>query len=764
MSTPIEQPLQQPGTSDPHDDFTGAFGFFRRYQKLILYSAVIFALVTFSITGAMTQFFADLTRGAGGPMPTIEVDGRTVAMEPDDTLIANSIARNLRALPPVLPTIDVGPASSDLATCLAILRRAAIASGLEASMDEVDRAIEWYTAAWNAATKQTNTSVQLARMRGMESLAQYRTLVREAMRIGNYIRLNSIGVDSSDARLIESLLDGQEKITLRYAVFDRKTLEEELKQRGDVTAEMLQEWLAGKDDAEKYRLQVFDTNRVSLVLGVAWFDRFDAAQWPAELEGFELGEEQKKQLYEIEKEVRFKAEAEGEFRPFEDEAVQTEILRLAQVEEVLNKLLAKLRDAYQEAIKTHSEELQTCMQEKFQAQQDRDAAKAEATAKPEDEELQTRLRQAEETLVAKENAETAAKNAMEEARKSFDFRRRFAEATDGKTGFELIDLPGNKNAEELKDLEAIGLGAWKNPYLATALQNAGEISSAPARTPKGAFLFQATEVVVRPLKPWDDIKAPVEEAYFAAKSKEVADEKKKLLEDALLRLGKELIAEQVAEIEARREPRIEERFSKWEATLQERLATAEQRLASLRAGTLAHSEWLGERDRLANELQQRESQRQSIEQAVAKELDDEVKKEARKKYADVLETAAQEAGFTLGTIGPIWRRASSEPWFQKRVEKAVAFLMSSAASSLKVGEVTDVLEDVQNRRFYVASCTAVEPRTAADLTRREFESMRANFGKTQVATAIRQSFDKQALVARYNYKEPVGRMETGGER
>lgn len=775
MSTQTEQPPATPPAHDPHDEYTGAFGFFRRYQKLILYTAVIFALVTFSITGAMTKFFGDLFSPAVGPMPSIEVAGQRVELTTEDVEIGKFIAANLKALPSVLPPIKAGAVDADLGTCFAILRRASIASGLDVSMAEVDRAIDATLAQSNEAFKRTDTPTQLAVMVGMQSLARYRTLVKEAMRIGNYVRLHSIGVDGSDAALLEQLLEGQEKVTLRYALFDRKELEKELKQNGDVTEEKLREWIQGKEDAEKFRLQVVDTNHVALDVGAAMYAGFDAAQWEEELKEFKLGEEQQKQLYEQEKEARFKTET-GEFQPITDEAVQAQLTKIAQVEEVLNKLLAKMGEEMQETLKPLQEDAQRTAQEKIQFQADRDAAKAAAEAKPEDEELQLKARQAEEAFVAKENAATAAQEAVEAARKGYDFKGRFAELTKDKAGFQLLTIAEKKSAEDLKDLSSIGLGEWKNPYLATSLQNVGEISSAPARAQEGGFLFQATDVDVRPLKPWDKIKEPVEEAYWAEQSKSAGEEKKKAMEEALLRLAKETIADKVAEIEGKKDTLVQERFTAWENELKQKLEKAEQMLqpGRLTPGSRNEADWRAERERVQALLGTGEQKRTEIAEAVAKELESEVEKAAREKYSEVFEAAAQAAGFQLATIGPIWRDANRQPFFQKRAEKPVAFLMTRGASALKVGETTEVLEDPQERRYYIATATAVEPRTLADLTRREFAQMRANFNQNfqdpigfedyRVMTAVQQSFTKDALFARYKYLDPVGEQrETGAK-
>lgn len=108
MSTTSEQlPVEPPQAADHHDEFTGAFGFFRKYQKLILYTAGMFALITFSITGAMTEWLRGMTNAAAGPMPTIQVDGKAVELQVEDNEIGGQLSRRFGTLPPgVLPELD----------------------------------------------------------------------------------------------------------------------------------------------------------------------------------------------------------------------------------------------------------------------------------------------------------------------------------------------------------------------------------------------------------------------------------------------------------------------------------------------------------------------------------------------------------------------------------------------------------------------------------------------------------------------------------
>src|SRR5262245_65586225 len=118
--SPISRTTSTPPTDPPkpehHDEFTGAFGFFRKYQKLILYTAGIFALITFSITGAMTSWVRNLTGGPSGPQPTILVGDRRVEVTVEDMQMGGLVARHVAALPPdVLPPSMTSFETSDLA-------------------------------------------------------------------------------------------------------------------------------------------------------------------------------------------------------------------------------------------------------------------------------------------------------------------------------------------------------------------------------------------------------------------------------------------------------------------------------------------------------------------------------------------------------------------------------------------------------------------------------------------------------------------------
>ena len=768
LPEPQEMLAESQTPEAPHDENSGAFGFFRKYQKLILYTAVMFALATFSITGSMQQWFEGAFSGRTKVNAFVMVDGKQVALQPEDYQFAQILAQNWRAVTNVLPNLGDTSNSSDLLRRFAALRRISIAEGLDVSMAEVDKALDSLVAMVNTRQQGAKaTAANLARMQGMDSLAQYRDLMREAMRIGNYVRMNSLGVDGTDATLMASITDGQEKVALRVAQFDMKALEEELKKKGDVKEEDFRKWLDGKSESERTMWSVYDTNLISMQLGIGRIETFDPAQWTEELKDFKFGDEQLELLYEGEKETRFKLEkpVDGQkWQLMEDQKVKDELTKVAKLDEVLIGIRTKMVTQLQEILKPLLEINAKDAQELALVQQTRGETKLLAEAKPDDAELKLKLQQMDEAIVAKVNADKASRDAAENARKLFDFRGKFAELTKDKAGFEVQELKGPKNADDLKDLTAapIAMGAWQLPQLATNIQVVGEIGASPARTLRGAFLYQVVELVVRPMKPWDKVKTVVEEKYFIELAKKAGDEKKKMFDDQLLELAKAKIADKVKEIEAKQTDEVTTRFNKWEAETQSNLADADKNLLRFGDAALAAKQaWQATRDRIDTELKGKGAKRTLIEFEVGKGVEAEVKLAAKGKYAEVMVDAANAAGFTVSSVGPIWREASSKvPGFSRQADKLTVYLWSSDGRNLKLGEVTNVLEDAGSRRWLMAACEKVEPLTDNDVPRKEFGMQRHNYryqgityAEHQVRTAIAQSFSMDALKERYTFKE-----------
>src|SRR5262249_34393718 len=141
---------------------------------------------------------------------------------------------------------------------------------------------------------------------------------------------------------------------------------------------------------------------------------------------------------------------------------------------------------------------------------------------------------------------------------------------------------------------------------------------------------------------------------------------------------------------------------------------------------------------------------------VGTQIESEVKAEAKKKYAEVLDAAAQEAGFAVAVLPPYRRDIGDgrlEPYFAKRFDRTVVFLWGGALPSLELGECTDRPEDTVERRWQMAAVEQVEPLQPSDIRRREFEEQRHDFAFTQMVEAMRQSFTLEALKDRYSYAD-----------
>ena len=786
------QPAHPPAPAKPpdahFDENRSVYGFFRRHQKKLLYTAGFFTLLTFSITGPIQQMARELFYPPPA-LSTIVVGGQQIKLQPDDYQFGRWIDHNIRngTLLAVLPPLAASEeGQTDLPEVLAILRRAAIAEGIEPSMVDVDQAIQSTVEYFKA-----ESAAKLARNASYASLAHYREVVAEALRIGTYVRLQTLVLDTSDANVLQQVLTDREKITLKVATYDEVAVEARLKAARTMTDDDLRKWLEGKSEPEKHRLQVYDKPRWKLNLAaVLWADgQFDPAQWQeAALKDFTIGDDQLNSAYLQLRDSLYKIEGkEGEYKPFEDAAVKAELTRILQAEQVMRHLLDKLRQQQTEALKPQNEEVSRTQAASAEADKIVGELKAQAlnkekevaikaqelAKKPEDAALKqahealqkelTKLQddvfQASQVVDPKKRAVEEAENALKLARANWDFQKAFEGLTTDKKGFVFKAIPDLKNADELKDLDKdFQLGQW-NTSANNSFANKGDLCFTPGRTTKAVLLSQATDLDLKPLKSWEkELKKLLEDAYWTEQAKAEGVKQKKVMEDALLRLGKAKMQAKVAEIEGKRQSRVDEKLAEWEKTTTDAKSDAEKVLANPKLGTLPRAAWQQKLNGLVAELAAKEQRRKDFDAQVGADIEKEIAAEAKKFHGQVLEEAATEAGFTVTTIGPYLRDLQQRPRFDKNYDHTVVFLMRGQ-SQLKLDETTDVVVDSTNRRMHVATCTKVEPATAADVTRREFEALRTgsyglSFADLQARKAYMQAFTLTALEKRYDLERP----------
>lgn len=278
---------------------TGGFAFFRRHQKSILYTAVLFALVTFSIPFALESFFTPTAAFKG---PTMKIGDRTIQVTLEDSNVGSMMLRAQGDPALVLPNLATGTDNDGLRDRFTALRRLAIEFGIEVSDDQVDRAIAQAVKVLPTIDSEVQLAVQGL---GYDSLQAYRNVVKEALRIGTFLRLQVAGADTFDSALAQKLLDDMEVITLTVAAFDKKAVEEALKEKG-VSNEELETWVADLPEQERRPFQA--PNRTSLrAVGIV-YDEFDAAVYPSELEGVEFDEARLRTEYARRKAKLFRVE------------------------------------------------------------------------------------------------------------------------------------------------------------------------------------------------------------------------------------------------------------------------------------------------------------------------------------------------------------------------------------------------------------------------------------------------------------------------
>lgn len=785
MSTNSDESQGTPAPEHDFDELTGVYGFFRRHQKKLLYTAGLFTLLTFSITGSVNSLVEGIF-SKEQERATIVVNGKRTKLTNEDYRYGALLARHIGNMPRgvMLQVLAGEGGDTELSEVFAIMRRAAIGEGIEPSLHEVDRAIE--TA---REQQKAESAAKLAVSRGFASLAEYRALVAEAMRVGTYSRLQLMAIDNSDAEVMRQLLLNEEKVAFMVATFDEKAYQEELKAKSELTDDDLKTWLDTQSDMQKSRMSAFDLPRVKLrFAALLWAEgQFQPEQWAdTVLKDYEITDDQLKTYYEADKEF-FKVADKDEYREFEDEAVKAQLTRIVQAERVMIDLNTKLVAAQLAVVKPKSDMVADAQSQLNEAQQTFQAAskakvvkereiaakEADSANAPENEDLKasvvamkaeleplaTAAAEAELVVTALKTGLETAQQEEEAARSGFDFFAEFDKLVEGKSGFVHKELDKMVTAEDLKDLDALGLelGHWESSMTATTLRSVGQISNNPSRSYSASLIYQALEMEAQPLKPWDVLKPLLQDAYWSEKAVAAGRDKSKAMADTLLRLAKEKMPEFVAELEKDRQSRIDTKVAEWEAGVNADIAEASEMLKKPNLGTKPRTAWQQKLDNKQRELGVKESRVTMFASQVDREILNETKKEATKHFPEVLGAAAAEVGYTVREFGPYPRNLTQRPRFDKIYDKTVSYTFLQH-NEMKVGDAVGPVTDQAERRSHVIVCKSVEPLTVDDVTRREFEMKRKYFSRYQQGNGQSQAFTKAALEARFQMERPVGEL------
>jgi len=733
------------------------FEFYRRNQKLILYTAGIFALLTFSISGAMMSYFSGLGGGGYKGASLRGPDGLRVYVTVDDHRIAQNLA-NVPLMPRLIPDVgDAKTTSGDYIDILAALRRLAIAYGIDASGKEVEAAMKAVLAVWPKNEGQPPpTAADLVAQSGVPG-DQYDLLMRESLRIGTFLRMFAFAADTSDAQLAESIARDIRLLTLKVATLDKKLIEEQLKQT-EVSDEDLQKWLNELPEAE--RGPFLDGDRAAVKAAGVKLADFDPAAFAAELAGKTYDDAAVQARYDQDKALFYRREVkEGEPPPADPylplAEVKDSVIKRMQAEDALGVLVDKLRQAMGATLQPLVDARTAANAALAKAKAAQAEADKKAAEKPDDQALATAATEAKAAVTAAEQAHKDAEAAVDAARRAFDLEAELGKLTSAKLTAVLIAEA--KNADGLRDLPEFG--PWDASWTATSMELAGDIASKVQNTKPGVFLFQVTDLVKKPLKDFAAIKDQVKDAYYKKKADEEAKTKLTVFEDTLKRLAREAKKAEIDTIETEHTATVNQKFDAWKAETEAALAKAKSMRDSLAddQDSVAFKRWNDKFTSVENALKDLDAKRAELEKQVRVETDAKVEKVVKEARASVLDAAAAEVGLAVDTIGPYRKDATSLPRFHEDAPARARFLLgNSTVTQLTEGQASDVLEDFTNRASHLVVMQKVEPGSIADVTRRELMAKRQDFESERMQQTVAQSFTIEALQSGWDYQRAQG--------
>jgi len=302
-----EDQAQEIPTPSKPESATASFGFFHRHQKLIIYTAGLFTLLTFSITGAVMSVSDRWSRKVELPRITVPGQPGEIEVTEEDDAVGRLIRtlKNfqdqgyaVRAEMGVVPFIAT-PENSDDPLRFAALRRLALATGVDASADDADLAIQ------GAIGRTGSQSVaDLARLHGIQDPSRFASIVREALRITTFLRLTVLGVGGGDADAVSAILKDNDEIGFQVADLDLDAIKKRL-EKVQVTDAELDKFLKALEEQEqsKYR---HPTNKAAFELAFVSTADFDPASHKDELEGYKPSDAEIRNHYDRYKEDYFK--------------------------------------------------------------------------------------------------------------------------------------------------------------------------------------------------------------------------------------------------------------------------------------------------------------------------------------------------------------------------------------------------------------------------------------------------------------------------
>lgn len=778
--------------------------FFRKYQRPILFTAGIFALVTFSITGALYEvvgnFFTDRP-----PLPTVVVAGRTVELQPED----NDVGLRLRARGVtgdsgfgLLPNVG-GPESDDteVRDVLAALRRIAIELGIEASRTEVDKAIDHKLALLaeqaQAQGGEAPTIEQLASIYGGERAM--RDTLFEALRIGTLIRLQALGIDSTDRGIAERLAKLIDLVSYRGVLVDSNEISDQIEADFDAKSTedqdaALREYLDGLDynstfgfrEANKHKAQFLAMSlegldeagrdafassfreQAGLEADQAWKDSVSDDEIDTFLttnryylyppkddakKGDDQKEDGEKEEGEGENGDQDPKDGEEESNEPDREEVRFRVF----AERVVTNLLDQVRERLDAHVDASRAEIDALLTAESKARLVLDDKNLELAKLQDEEEVDE---EAVDALVeeirgfddAVREAQKAVLAKQLEILRAFDGAAAWTELSGGDSRFQVLENEEFLTQVELRQYEPVG--EWNFASSIESLSGSVPMASRTFQSKTMVFGARLLDRIERPLKDLEDIRDALKTTWLGEQSTERFDELVEAFEKEIDERARALLGDSVTEIEDAQDTRVQERFDEWKTNLEAELTADQEKLAKTRIETDLRKL----RRRIAGfeeQLEKAEDKRDEFTTEVEAEIEEEVGELIAGKVREVFADSAAAAGLEMRTTGLLPKDLSRQGRPRDTWDPFIgAIFYSTVVNDIsKVEEVTDGFVDAAGAQTKVwAELVEKKDGTIADVTPRRLAQARPTMTFRRGEAAV-LSFTIDALRDRWGYED-----------
>jgi hypothetical protein len=756
---------------------------FEKYKRWIYLGLTLFALVTFSITGAIYAFFGQVGKPAPGSIVLPATKKRVPLTETDlyyGQLLSRLQSYSLSgrfSFPAFIFNGMSMEGNTEPKYSYGILRRVAIEGGLDVSDDEIkiykERVFK------NAQISPFDLAVQL-RLGNESTLDE---VIREAIRISIYVRSEILAaVELGDAALGDYIKKERKLVTLSHVDFEAGPKQKEWEKKPPKD-EVLLAWVKKLDSAKQLNLGFVDDTQVRFDGMGLVYAKGDPAEWKEELKDFTAPAEEdlrarynqdRDQLYVREewkkKEAAEKAAAEKEKQAKKDKKDQP---AKKDQEAKKDKDGGLLQDPPKPKTSGDSSSDKSPGKGKNSPKQGGEATvptPEQAKYKSFEEvradierrirleaglrKLLDRARKAAEEFVNKAKGKDPKKgNETSKSLKDFDFKTWFAEAVKGRKGILFMEPKPLANPESYSDLGAIG--KWEQFWLLRNLDQEGTFLPDIQRTNKAAFFIRLLERKTNVLRPLGKIRNEVRKAYAETEAMEWAKKQAKSFKDSVQKKAESLAGEAFGKIRKKIETEVKKQIADWKKSVSTEIKTLQEKVNSDDIPERAVSIYRKTIEDLQASLKKEEEKTKAIRKEVETSEKKEIHDVLLPFFPKAFDQVVAEKKLVAKVLGPFFRDIqTSDPLFSLKNKGIKRFLMQqSSFLKKKVGELSEALEDFEDKAWVVARLDAVVEGGEAALDRKHFLQMRDPFVNGRVKKVLEHGYTFDILKKRFSFKD-----------